>query len=94
MCDACVSLSLCVRPHWAVQISNIRAFTSSHQDFVQSKIDEQQRLLALRKTPSPQRRGAATAAAAGARTPPPVPPEALSTSPNGRAAGSTTPEFI
>ncbi len=69
-----------------VQISKIRAITNSHQDFVQAKIDEQQRLLDLLKTPSPQRRGAASA-----RTPPPVPAEAFSTSPNGRAAGSTTP---
>ena len=79
--------SMCVCVRAAMQLSNIRSFTSAHQDFVQQKIDDQQRLLALLKTPSPQRRNAAAAAAA-ARTPPPVPAEAVS--PNSKA-GSTTP---
>lgn len=81
------SLCVCVCARAAMQLSNIRSFTSAHQDFVQQKIDDQQRLLALLKTPSPQRRNAAAAAAA-ARTPPPVPAEAVS--PNSKA-GSTTP---
>ena len=66
------------------QVRNIRSLTSSHETFVQQKIDDQRRLMELLRTPSPQRRKARRSPT---RTPPPVPPEAVSPT----EAGSTTP---